>query len=481
MAPNDIPDMRDPAVLELVLCLLEVDPSKTTEINEKKKGEKNEIMNNMNKNPMTMQSVLFKTSTFEHKGTDYHADWSPLTSTVDRTFSPVLVTTSVDSAINEVQLKQMLSEIKVKLEIPVQTRIAAIAVEQHPNIHRRSFLGKILPEFSYGTFTAKTNEHYKMSGKMYYDFKDSASSSRRKDKLLLLSSVSPDVFGSAQNGVICTKQNIPLGRVNNEYLRKEMSCIDCNLMPIEEGEKEKDMSNDDNIVHGHSILLKLLPAAHSTPLSLHSTPLSLHSIPLPSYSTPLPSYSTPLPLHSTPLPSHNSDVNERQTISGIGIDIDIDIDTGSSSSCSSSSSSNNRGNKYYNDMISERDIKTITAGSLSTSSESVSLKNFILKHQHYQSQSSETKSLLNRTGQDEYGNESDDNIRLSSQSDHYNRVENLNVKLHLDDVDSRQFDDTDGIELSISNINMMNSGGKRVVDLGLSNVNLIESVTSSQV
>ena len=113
-------------------------------------------------------------------------------------------------------------------------------------------------------------------------------------------------------------------------------------------------------------------------------------------------------------------------------------------------------------------------------SKSVHLKTFIQKHHHHQSQSSETKLLVNRTGQDEYGNKSD-NIRLSSQSDHFNRVENLNVKLHLDDVDSRQLDDTDGIELSISNMNMMNSGGKRVVDLGLSNVNLIESVTSSQV
>ena len=456
MAPNNIPDMRDPAVLELVLCLLEVDPGKTTEINEKKKGEKNEIMNNMIKNPMNMQSVLFKTSTFEHKGTNYHANWLPLTSTVDRTFSPVFVTTSVDSAINEVQLKQMLSEMKVKSEIPVHTRTATIAVEQHPNIHRRSFLGKILPEFSYGTFTAKTNEHYKMSGKMYYEFKDSASSSKRKDKLLSPSSVSPDVFGSAQNGVICMRQNLPFGRSNNEYLGKEMSCIDCNLMSIEEGEKEKNMSNDDNIVNGHSILLKLLPAAHSTPLPLHSTHL---------------------PLHSTPLPSHISDVNERQTI--ISKDCSgSDIDSGSGSS---SSSSNNRGNRYYNDMTSGQDIETVTAGSLATSSKSVHLKTDVIqKHYHHQSQSSETKLLVNRTGQDEYGNKSD-NIRLSSQSDHFNRVENLNVKLRLDDVDSRQLDDTDGIELSISNMNMMNSGGKRVVDLGLSNVNLIESVTSSQV
>ena len=441
MAPNNIPDMRDPAVLELVLCLLEVDPIKSTETKEKdneKEKNNDKIMNKMIKNPINGQSVIFKTSTFEHKGTDYHADWLPLTSIVDRTFSPALVTIPIDGAINEVQLKHMLSEMKGKSEIPAQTRVPVIAAEQQPNLHRRSFLGKILPEFSYGTFTAKTNEHYKMSGKMYYDFKDSASSSKRKDKLLLPFSTSLDGVGNTQDGFIGIRQSLPFGKINNEYQGKDMSHIDFNLMSIEEGEKEKDRSNDDNILQGHSDQLMLLPATYST-----SLPLSV------------------------------SDATDRQTI--ISRDCPR-INSGSNNGDNFGSS--NRGNHHCNDIIDEQDNKIVMVGSLATSLRSLHSRAFNQRHQHQQSQPSETNYHTNSTGQDEYGNNMN-HIRMFSHND--NGVETVNSRLYLDDYDSRQLSDTDGIKISMSNTNVMNIGGKRVIDMESSGATPNVPVMSSQV
>ena len=80
MVPDEMPDMDDPNVLSLVLCLLDADGDKFIELSER----------NVNPLPYITPSCE-KGSIFEHSGTDFVATWLTLVCDVDTVFSPSLL------------------------------------------------------------------------------------------------------------------------------------------------------------------------------------------------------------------------------------------------------------------------------------------------------------------------------------------------------------------------------------------------------
>jgi len=80
MVPDEMPDMDDPNVLSLVLCLLDADGDKFIELSER----------NVTALPYSIPSEE-KGSIFEHSGTDFVATWLTLVCDVDTIFSPSLL------------------------------------------------------------------------------------------------------------------------------------------------------------------------------------------------------------------------------------------------------------------------------------------------------------------------------------------------------------------------------------------------------
>lgn len=80
MAPNDMPDMEDPAVLSLVLCLLDADGDKIAELGEKSYAAL----------PYSI-GILNERSKYIHEGTPFAPTWTTITCEVDKIFSPVKI------------------------------------------------------------------------------------------------------------------------------------------------------------------------------------------------------------------------------------------------------------------------------------------------------------------------------------------------------------------------------------------------------
>ena len=79
MVPDDMPDMDDPNVLQLVLCLLEADGERFAELAER------------NFTPMTYTiAPINQGSEFEHLSTEFLATWVTITCNVDTLFTPSL-------------------------------------------------------------------------------------------------------------------------------------------------------------------------------------------------------------------------------------------------------------------------------------------------------------------------------------------------------------------------------------------------------
>lgn len=87
MIPDNLPNMEDPLVLELVLCLLEAEGDKFSELGEKPV----DIMS------YTVVESRYAGSLLQHKNTDFKASWSVLTCYVDTIFSPSLLATPSES------------------------------------------------------------------------------------------------------------------------------------------------------------------------------------------------------------------------------------------------------------------------------------------------------------------------------------------------------------------------------------------------
>jgi hypothetical protein len=89
MIPDDIPDMDNPEVLELVLCLLEVDDGRFAELG----GKCDSPL------PYSMP-IQLSNSPFTHAGTNFAPTWITLTCDVDKIFSPALIPLPKGSAVS---------------------------------------------------------------------------------------------------------------------------------------------------------------------------------------------------------------------------------------------------------------------------------------------------------------------------------------------------------------------------------------------
>ena len=178
MAPDSIPDMSDPAVLELVLCLLDVDPNYVMQISEPDGTKAGRVGEKFHENPPYILPTTAKTSPFKHLETDFSATWLTLTSNVDKIFSPALVSMPPSRAMNDAQLKQMISEIKSNQLVTPQQQI------DHSN--HRTFPQKNGTDNSNTSPALIVSPHIKMNATMYNEFKDSAvaiiSPSKRKER-----------------------------------------------------------------------------------------------------------------------------------------------------------------------------------------------------------------------------------------------------------------------------------------------------------
>lgn len=82
MVPESMPNMEDPIALELVLCLLEAQGDKFSEISEKPTDSL----------PYNLQSC-YKDSNLTHVWTNFVATWNPYSCMVDSVFSPAIIFT----------------------------------------------------------------------------------------------------------------------------------------------------------------------------------------------------------------------------------------------------------------------------------------------------------------------------------------------------------------------------------------------------
>ena len=89
MIPDDIPDMDNPEVLELVLCLLEVDDGRFAELG----GKCDTPL------PYNMP-IQLASSPYVHTGTNFAPTWITLTCDVDKIFSPALIPLPKGSAVS---------------------------------------------------------------------------------------------------------------------------------------------------------------------------------------------------------------------------------------------------------------------------------------------------------------------------------------------------------------------------------------------
>lgn len=80
MIPDSMPNLEDPMALELVLCLLEAEGDKFSEIGEKP----------MDVLPYQLEN-RYSESKLVHQSTNFTCSWSPLTCVVDNLFSPSLI------------------------------------------------------------------------------------------------------------------------------------------------------------------------------------------------------------------------------------------------------------------------------------------------------------------------------------------------------------------------------------------------------
>ena len=262
MAPDSIPNMIDPAVLELVLCLLDANSHHITQITNNDSQKNSMITDKIMIGPEHHEPAVMKSSPFIHTGTNYTPTWLTLTSTVDKTFSPALVSIPTERAINEIQLKHLLSEINANLIAPTQTQIL---IDHHPNINRRSFLGKIAPEMSYGSSAMKTDQHYKMNGAMYNDFKDSIDKSKKKNKISLSFSIPSERSNNSQRERIGVRR-ASFNETDPEYQSRCIPRHDADIRSDEERERERDKGfRFPSTSHDGTNLLLLQPTS-TTPL-----------------------------------------------------------------------------------------------------------------------------------------------------------------------------------------------------------------------
>lgn len=86
MIPDHMPNMEDPVVLELVLCLLEAEGGKFSELG-------NKPDDNM---PYNMVEPCYGGTALKHTGTDFKALWTHQSCEVDNVFTPTLMFTPAD-------------------------------------------------------------------------------------------------------------------------------------------------------------------------------------------------------------------------------------------------------------------------------------------------------------------------------------------------------------------------------------------------
>jgi len=86
MIPDHMPNMEDPVVLELVLCLLEAEGDKFSELG-------NKPDDNM---PYNMVEPCYGSTTLRHTGTDFKALWTHQSCEIDNVFTPTLMFTPAD-------------------------------------------------------------------------------------------------------------------------------------------------------------------------------------------------------------------------------------------------------------------------------------------------------------------------------------------------------------------------------------------------
>jgi hypothetical protein len=89
MISTNIPDMEDPSVLALVLCLLDADGDRFSELGEKS-------FNSL-QYPLPTQPTP---SPFEYAKTDFVANWQSITCVVDNFFTPSLIPMALGSALS---------------------------------------------------------------------------------------------------------------------------------------------------------------------------------------------------------------------------------------------------------------------------------------------------------------------------------------------------------------------------------------------
>jgi hypothetical protein len=92
MIPEHMPNMEDPVVLELVLCLLEAQGDKFSELG-------NKPDDNM---PYNMVHPCYAGTLLKHTGTDFKALWTHQSCEVDNVFSPTLMFTPTDHSLDSV-------------------------------------------------------------------------------------------------------------------------------------------------------------------------------------------------------------------------------------------------------------------------------------------------------------------------------------------------------------------------------------------
>lgn len=80
MVPEHIPNMEDPLSLELVLCLLEAEGDKFSEISNKPVDVLTFPLQSLNRDTM-----------YNHKATSFAASWAPFTCLVENFFTPALI------------------------------------------------------------------------------------------------------------------------------------------------------------------------------------------------------------------------------------------------------------------------------------------------------------------------------------------------------------------------------------------------------
>lgn len=86
MIPEHMPNMEDPVVLELVLCLLEAEGDKFSELGNKPDDHM----------PYNMVNPCYAGSALKHTGTDFKALWTHQSCEVDNVFTPSLLFTPTD-------------------------------------------------------------------------------------------------------------------------------------------------------------------------------------------------------------------------------------------------------------------------------------------------------------------------------------------------------------------------------------------------